>query len=79
MGTKSQRAVYDYVNILDDQVYVFEWVRFFEGQVYEWGRFWITGSHTRTKITPKLPPPPPPRNRPPSPRNLPTKKMKIFR
>ena len=28
-------------------------------KVYEWGRFWNTGSHTRTKITPKLPPPPP--------------------
>ena len=34
-----------------------EWVRFFKGQVYEWGRFWNTGSHTRTKITPKLPSP----------------------
>ena len=33
---------------------------FFEGQVYEWGRFWNTGSHTRTKITPKLSPPPHP-------------------
>ena len=31
---------------------------FFRRQVYEWGRFWNTGSHTRTKITPKLPPPP---------------------
>ena len=30
---------------------------FFKGQVYEWGRFWNTGSHTRTKITPKLPSP----------------------
>ena len=29
---------------------------FFEGHVYEWGRFWNTGSYTRTKITPKLPP-----------------------
>ena len=48
--TKNQRAVYEKVNILDDQVY--KWVRFFEGQVYEWGRFWNTGSHTRTKITP---------------------------
>ena len=28
---------------------------FFKGQVYEWGRFWNTGSHTRTKTTPKLP------------------------
>ena len=37
MDTKRQRAVYEKVNILDDQVY--EWVRFFEGQVYEWGRF----------------------------------------
>ena len=61
MGTKSQRAVYEYVNILDDQVY--EWVRFFKGQIYEWGRFWNTGSHTSTKITPKLTetPHPPPR------------------
>ena len=50
---------------LDDQVY--EWVRFFEGQVYEWSRFWNTGSHTRTKITPKLPPPHPPRPTYPSP------------
>ena len=58
MGTKSQRAVYEYVNILDDQVY--EWVRFFKGQVYEWGKFWNTGSLTRTKITPKLPPTPTP-------------------
>ena len=57
-GLKNQRAVYEQVNILDDQVY--EWVRFFEGLVYEWGRFWNTGLHTRTKITPKLPPPPPP-------------------
>ena len=55
MGTKNQRAVYKEVNILDDQVY--EWVRFFEGLVYEWGRFWNTGSHTRIKITPKLPRP----------------------
>ena len=39
---------------------VYEWVRFFKGQVYEWGRFRNTGSHTRTKITPKLPPPTPP-------------------
>ena len=37
MGTENQRAVYELVNILDDQVY--EWVLFFEGQVYEWGRF----------------------------------------
>ena len=55
---KNQRAVYEWVNILDDLVY--EWVCFFTGQVYEWGRFQTTGSHTRTKITPKLTPPPPP-------------------
>ena len=55
---KNQRAVYELINILDDQVY--EWVCFFKGQVYEWGRFWNTGSHTRTKITSKLPPHPPP-------------------
>ena len=30
--------------------------RFFKGQVYEWGRFRNTGSHTHTKIIPKLPP-----------------------
>ena len=30
---------------------------FFKGQVYERGRFWNTGSHVRTKITPKLPRP----------------------
>ena len=27
---------------------------FFKGQVYEWGRFWNTGSHIRTIIVPKL-------------------------
>ena len=52
---KNQRAVYEWVNILDDQVY--ECVCFFKDQVYEWGRFWNTGSHTRTKITSKLPTP----------------------
>ena len=31
---------------------------FSEGQVYEWGGFWNTGSHTRTKITPVTPPTP---------------------
>ena len=31
----------------------------FKGQVYEWGRFWNTGSHTYTTITP-LPPYPTP-------------------
>ena len=39
-------------------------VRFFKGQVSEWGKVWNTGSHTRTKITLKLPPPPPPPTRP---------------
>ena len=39
-GYKNQRAVYEQVNILDDQVY--EWVHFFEGQVYEWGRLACT-------------------------------------
>ena len=51
-GYKSQRAVYEWVNILDEQVY--EWVCFFKGQVYEWGGFRNTDSHTRTKFTPKL-------------------------
>ena len=57
MGTKNQRVVYEWVIISDDLAY--EWVRFFKVQVYEWGRFQNTGSHTRTKITHKLPPPPP--------------------
>ena len=33
-----------------------------KSQVYEWGRFRNTGSHTRTKIIPKLPAPPSPRD-----------------
>ena len=33
---------------------------FFKDRVYDWGRFRNTGSHTCTKIAPKLPPPPPP-------------------
>ena len=57
MGIENQRAVYEKVNILDDQVY--EWVQFFKGQVYEWGRFRNSRSHTRTTITPSLHPPPP--------------------
>ena len=32
---------------------------FFEDQVYDWGRFQKTDTHTRTKITPRLPPIPP--------------------
>ena len=51
---QNQRAVYEWVNISDDQVY--DWVRFFKGHVYEWGRFRNTGSNTRAIITPKLPP-----------------------
>ena len=54
MGTKNQQAVYEWVIVSDDLVY--EWVHFFKGQVYEWGRFRNTVLHTRTKITPKLPP-----------------------
>ena len=42
------------VNISDNLVY--EWVRFFKGQVYEWGMFQNTGSNTLTTINPKLPP-----------------------
>ena len=52
MGTQNQRAVYEWVINSDNLVY--EKVRFFKGQVYEWGRFRNTGSHTRTKITPKF-------------------------
>ena len=48
--------MYQSVKILDDLVY--EWVSFFKCQVYERGRFRNTGSHTRTKIIPKLPAPP---------------------
>ena len=56
MGTKYQRAVYEWVNISVDLVY--EWVHFIKGQVYDWGRFRNTGLNTRTTITPKLRPPP---------------------
>ena len=71
MDTKNQRAVYEWVIISDDLVY--EWVRFFKGQVYDWDRFRNTGSHTHTKITPKLPAfaPPPPHPRSPSRAHLP--------
>ena len=43
-----------------------------KGQVYEWGRFRNTGSHTRTKIIPVTPHPPPnpPMPPPPPPREL---------
>ena len=44
---------------------MYEWIRFFKGQIYDLGRYRNTGSHTRTKITPKslnLPPPPLPLN-----------------
>ena len=54
---KNQKAVYEWVNSSDDLVLwylVYEWVRFFEGQVYEWGRFRNTGSNTSTTITPKF-------------------------
>ena len=54
---KNQWTVYEWVNISDDLVY--EWVCFFKGQVYEWGWFRNTGSHTRTKIIPKLSSPTP--------------------
>ena len=54
---KNQRTVYEYVNILFNQVY--EQVFFSEDQVYDLGRFSKTGQHTRTKINLKLPPPPP--------------------
>ena len=33
MGTKYQKTVYEWVNISDELLY--EWVRFFKGQVYE--------------------------------------------
>ena len=46
---KNQRTVYEYVNILFNQVY--EWVIFIAVQVNDWGRFQKTGPHTRTKIT----------------------------
>ena len=43
---------------------VYEYVIFFEGQVYDWGRLQNTGPQTRTKITPQsYPPPPPPRGK----------------
>ena len=46
-------TAYEKVNFLWNQVY--EWaIFFFKGQVYDWGWFQNTGSHT--KITPDLPP-----------------------
>ena len=30
--------------------------QFFEGQVYDWGRFQNTGPHNSTQITPSSPP-----------------------
>ena len=45
----NQRTVYEYVIILFNQ-------DFFEDQVYDWGRFQKTGSHTRTKNNLKIPP-----------------------
>ena len=63
MRTKNQRAVYEWVNISDDLVN--EWIHFFKGQVYEWGRFRNTESNTRTIITRKLPLPPRPHPLPP--------------
>ena len=65
MSTKNQQAVYEWVNISDDLVY--ERVHFFKGQVYEWGRFRNTGSHTCTKIIPVTPTPPPSPTPPPAP------------
>ena len=60
MGTKYQRAVYEWVNISDDLVQ--EWFHFFKGQAYEWGRFRNTqaGSHTRTITVLKFLTSPPP-------------------
>ena len=51
---KIKKTVYEYDIILFIQVY--EKVIFFKDQVYDLGRFQKTGSHTRTKITAKLPP-----------------------
>ena len=50
---KNQRTVYEWVNILVNQVY--EWVYFCNDQVYDWGRFQKFGRHTRTTITPVTP------------------------
>ena len=55
------------MNISDDLVY--EWVRFFKGQVYDWGRFRNTDRyHNYPQVTPRPhppahPPPPPPPTR----------------
>ena len=32
-------AGYELVNISDNLHVIYEWVRFFKGQIYEWGRF----------------------------------------
>ena len=55
IGNKWVQKINRQYNISDDIVY--EWLRFFIGQVYDWGRFQNTGSHTRVKIIPKLSPP----------------------
>ena len=52
---KNQITVYEYVNIF----FLIKYMKrsfFFEDQVYDWGRFQKTCSHSRTKITPKYPP-----------------------
>ena len=59
MGKKNQRTVYEWVNILINQVY--EWVYFFNDQVNDWGRFQKFGPHTRTQLPLSYPPPPIPR------------------
>ena len=49
-GQYMNRSLFQMIKYMNGSV-------FSKGQVYEWGRFWNTGSHTRTTITPKLPPP----------------------
>ena len=56
---KIQRTVCEYVNILFNQVY--EKVIFSKTEYMIGVGFTKAGSQTRTKITPKLPPPPPTR------------------
>ena len=57
-SNKNQRTVYEYVNILFNQVY--EKVIFFEDKVYDWGRFKKKiGSHTVQTLPQVIPPPPP--------------------
>ena len=47
---KSKDSIYEWVSIMVNQEY--EWLYFFNDQVYDLGRFQKFGPHTRTTIIP---------------------------